>query len=46
MASEKVLNIKSDNFEELVLKSSIPVLVDFGLIGADHAELLALPLKN
>ncbi|NLL66908.1 MAG: thioredoxin [Clostridiaceae bacterium] len=29
MASEKVLNIKSDNFEELVLKSSIPVLVDF-----------------
>lgn len=29
MASEKVLNIKNDNFEELVLKSSIPVLVDF-----------------
>jgi thioredoxin 1 len=29
MASEKVLQIKSDNFEELVLKSSIPVLVDF-----------------
>ncbi len=29
MASEKVLTIKSDNFEELVLKSSVPVLVDF-----------------
>ena len=29
MASEKVLIIKSDNFEELVLKSSVPVLVDF-----------------
>lgn len=29
MASEKVLTIKSENFEELVLKSSVPVLVDF-----------------
>ncbi|NLE24905.1 MAG: thioredoxin [Clostridiaceae bacterium] len=29
MASEKVLIIKSDNFEELVLKSPVPVLVDF-----------------
>ncbi|NLB79420.1 MAG: thioredoxin [Clostridiaceae bacterium] len=29
MASEKVLTIKSDNFEEIVLKSSVPVLVDF-----------------
>jgi len=29
MASEKVLTIKSENFDELVLKSSVPVLVDF-----------------
>lgn len=29
MASEKVLTIKGENFEELVLKSSVPVLVDF-----------------
>lgn len=29
MASEKILTIKSDNFEELVLKSSVPVLLDF-----------------
>jgi len=29
MASEKVLTIKSDNFEELVLNSPVPVLVDF-----------------
>jgi len=29
MASEKVLTIKSDNFDELVLKSSVPVLIDF-----------------
>lgn len=29
MDSEKILTIKSDNFEELVLKSSLPVLVDF-----------------
>ncbi|NLX64150.1 MAG: thioredoxin [Clostridiaceae bacterium] len=29
MASEKVLTINSDNFEELVLNSSVPVLVDF-----------------
>lgn len=29
MASEKILTIKNDSFDELVLKSSLPVLVDF-----------------
>lgn len=29
MASNKVLKINKDNFEELVLKSSVPVLIDF-----------------
>ncbi|HBR03920.1 MAG TPA: thioredoxin [Ruminiclostridium sp.] len=29
MASNKVLTIKSDNFDELVLNSSLPVLLDF-----------------
>ncbi len=29
MASEKILTIKNDNFDELVLKSSLPILVDF-----------------
>ena len=29
MASNKVLTIKNDNFEELVLNSSVPVLLDF-----------------
>lgn len=46
MASEKVLTIKSENFEELVLKSSVPVLVDFGPIGAVPAELSVLLLMN
>lgn len=29
MASNKVLTIKNDNFDELVLNSSLPVLLDF-----------------
>lgn len=29
MASEKILNLTADNFETEVLKSSVPVLVDF-----------------
>lgn len=32
MDSNKVLTIKSDNFDELVLKSSVPVLLDFWAI--------------
>lgn len=32
MASDKVLTINSSNFEELVLKSSCPVLLDFWAI--------------
>lgn len=32
MPSGKVLTIKSDNFEELVIKSSVPVLLDFWAI--------------
>lgn len=32
MPSEKVLTIKNDNFEELVIKSSVPVLLDFWAI--------------
>lgn len=32
MPSDKVLTIKSSNFEELVLKSPVPVLLDFWAI--------------
>ncbi len=32
MPSEKVLTIKNSNFEELVLNSSVPVLLDFWAI--------------
>ena len=32
MPSDKVLTIKSNNFEELVLKSPVPVLLDFWAI--------------
>lgn len=32
------LNITTSNFKSEVLESDLPVLVDFGLHGAPHAE--------
>ena len=32
------VNLTSKNYSEEVEKSTIPVLIDFGLLGVDHAE--------
>ena len=36
--SDKVLTLTDSNFEEEVLNSDIPVLVDFGQAGVGHVE--------
>ena len=33
-----VLTITNENFEQEILKSDKPVIVDFGQLGADHAR--------
>ena len=38
MASDKVVVLDSNNFEHEVLKSDLPVLVDFGLHGVVHVR--------
>lgn len=36
--SKHVIDAGDDTFDQEVLKSTVPVLVDFGHLGADHAR--------
>ena len=38
MTNNKIINLNNDNFNEEVLESDIPVLVDFGQHGVVHVE--------
>lgn len=44
--SDKILNVSDDSFEQDVLKSSLPVLVDFWLSGAAPASRLPRSWTN